>query len=295
MNNRVWLITGASRGLGLSMVLSLLSKGQTVVATTRNKQSLCDAIKQHQPDGTSDADSTSSRLLTLEVDLKSETSIKSAIDTALATYGRIDVIVNNAGYAVVGTVEEMTDAEFRAQFDINLFAVASVMRLAAPVLRAQRSGYVINVSSVSGFSGDVPGIGAYTCSKFALDGLTEAFAAEMRPFGVRVSTINPGHFRSSFLESNSLVFAKDIMPCYQQVHDNHTQYLAAFNNNQSGDPAKLVEVLIKMVESDVATTPIHVFIGKDSYDNAKNVLSRYHNELDQWEHIAANTDYEKKE
>ncbi|HMF73028.1 MAG TPA: SDR family oxidoreductase, partial [Flavitalea sp.] len=180
MKNKVWFITGASKGLGLSLVKKLLQKGYRVAATSRNVKEL-----QREVDGTPD------QFLALNVDLTNESSVKAAIDETVQHFGNIDVVVNNAGYGIVGSLEELSDEEARENFNINVFGSLNVIRKSMPYLRSQGSGHIFNISSIGGFNGVFPGFGLYTASKFAVHGFSESLVAEVKPFGVKVTIVSP--------------------------------------------------------------------------------------------------------
>ena len=191
-SSKVWFITGAARGIGLSLARQALAQGNAVAATSRTLASLQQAFgDKHE------------RLLPLEVDLVDEASVQAAIDRTVATFGRIDCVVNNAGYGQQGTIEALSDAELRRNFDVNVFAPLHVLRHALPHLRAQRSGHVFNVASIVGFQGGYAGWGSYVASKFALAGLTETLAAELAELNIKATVVYPGPVRTGFLSGHA--------------------------------------------------------------------------------------------
>ena len=192
----VWFITGASRGFGLEITREALSRGDSVVATARNPQAVQDAI----PDG-------GDRLLAVGLDVGVSEQVTRAVEAAIERFGRIDVLVNNAGRGLVGTVEETSDAEARALFDVNVFGLLAVTRAVLPYMRAARSGLVVNLSSVGGFVA-WPGWGVYAATKFAVEALSEAMTHELAPLGIKSVAIEPGPFRTNFLDSSSLSVAE---------------------------------------------------------------------------------------
>src|SRR6187402_1328545 len=202
---KTWFITGASKGLGLVLVKQLLAKGELVAATTRKK---ADLVK-HFPESDS--------FLALEVDLVNEQSVKTAIESTVSKFGKIDIVINNAGYGLLGAVEELSDAEARQNFDVNVFGSLNVVRQALPYLRKQQSGHIFNVSSIGGYLGDFPGFGIYCATKFAMIGFTEALAIEVKPFGINVTAVLPGYFRTNFLNSDSLVTPKAPIADYKNA------------------------------------------------------------------------------
>ena len=212
-DSKTWFITGASRGFGLELVRQLLDMGHRVAATSRDEAGLRGAVGSDSPG-----------FLPLALDLADEASVAEAVRATVERFGRIDVVVNNAGYGQLGSLEELTDAEARANFDVNVFGTLNVLRQVMPQLRAQRGGHIINLSSIGGVVGGFPGWGVYCATKFAVEGLSEALAAEAAPFGVRVTIVEPGYFRTDFLSSGSLRVAERPMDEYALVRESETQH-----------------------------------------------------------------------
>jgi NAD(P)-dependent dehydrogenase (short-subunit alcohol dehydrogenase family) len=206
-NRKVWFITGASKGLGLSLVRHLLAAGEFVAATSRNRDALVRAIG---------AETDTDQFLPLAVDLINERSVADAIQQTTDRFGRVDVVVNNAGYGIGGSIEELTDQETRASFDINVFGTLNVIRAVLPQLRKQHSGHMINISSIAGLTANT-GWAIYAATKYAVVGLSEVLAADVRSFGIKVTVVAPGAFRTSFLSPESLVIAKNPIDTYQDV------------------------------------------------------------------------------
>ncbi|EFA82012.1 short-chain dehydrogenase/reductase family protein [Heterostelium album PN500] len=277
--DKVWYITGASKGMGLLFVQRLLAYGFKVVGTSRDKQQLIDAVGS-----VGNADN----FLAIKVELANEESVRASLEQTLSKFGRIDVVVNNAGYSTNGALEENTDADVRKNFDINVFGVFNVLRNVTPILRKQGGGFVFNISSVAsivGFSGH----SAYNATKFAVDGLTEAYAMEVKPFGIKAMTINPGYFKSEFLTAGSYQSVQNRIDAYSAVHgliDTHTSQVSG---NQRGDPVKLLDIIIRAVEENDDTTS-HIFVGADAYPYVKSKLQKYNQDLDKWEQYATKTD-----
>jgi NAD(P)-dependent dehydrogenase (short-subunit alcohol dehydrogenase family) len=194
MQNNVWFVTGASKGLGLHLIQTLLARGYRVAATSRTAGELVRAVGAE-----------SERFLPLEMDIVNEASVARAIARTLGHFGALDVVVNNAGYGQFGTVEEVTDAEARRNYDVNVFGTLNVLRAALPTLRERRTGHVFNIASIGGLVGAFSGWGVYCSTKFAVAGLTEALHADLAPFGVKVTLVYPGYFRTDFLKAGSLV------------------------------------------------------------------------------------------
>jgi len=198
---RVWFVTGASRGLGAAIVREALARGHRVTATARNPQAVRRAF------------GTSRSLLTAKADVTDERQIREAVDATIAHFGRIDVLVNNACFGLIAAVEEASNAAARAIFDVNVFGVLNTLRAVLPMLRAQRSGHVVNISSIGGFTG-YAGWGLYNATKFALEGLSEGLHADLAPVGVRVTIVEPGGFRTDFLDDSSLQVEPQVIGDY---------------------------------------------------------------------------------
>jgi NAD(P)-dependent dehydrogenase (short-subunit alcohol dehydrogenase family) len=278
MKKKTWFVTGASKGLGLSLVKTLLSEGYSVAATSRNVDELQKAV------GTD-----SNQFLPLAVSLTDEKSVGKAIDATVKKFGSIDVIVNNAGYGLLGAVEELSDQESRANFDVNVFGSLNVVRQALPQLRKQKSGHIFNVTSIGGFTGAFPGFGIYCATKFAVHGFSESLAEEVRPFGVKVTIVSPGYFRTNFLESSSLAVPAHEIKEYQNVRDSQLTHQQNYNGNQPGDPDKASEVMIKVAESNEAV--LHLFLGKDAYGIAESKIKAVEKDMEAVRALATATDF----
>lgn len=273
-NTSVWFVTGASKGLGRSFVQQLLSQGYKVAATSRSIGEL----------RTISADSN---FLPLSVDLKSESSIQQAVDATIQQFGRIDVLVNNAGYGQVGSVEELSDAEVRASFDVNVFGLLNVTRAVLPHMRAQQSGHIFNISSIAGFTGAFPGFGIYCATKFAVDGLSESLSTEVKPFGIQVTIVSPGYFRTDFLASSSLGLPAQPLAVYENVRAVQDAHQHQINGNQAGDPEKAVAAVIRMAGN--AQAPLHLFLGEDAYNMAFQKMEVITADLEQWKEVTVAT------
>ncbi|RPD48052.1 SDR family oxidoreductase [Hymenobacter sediminis] len=273
----IWFVTGASKGLGLTLVHHLLARGYAVAATSRNLSELKQAVQPEDP----------THFLPLHMDLGSEQSVQEAINTTISTFGRLDVVVNNAGYGQLGALEELTDAEARRNFDVNVFGLLNVLRYATPHLRQQGSGRVFNISSVGGFTGDFPGWGVYCATKFAVAGLTESYAAEVKDFGVQASVVYPGYFRTNFLTAGSLGTPQYELEAYQSVRESQAAHEQQINGNQPGDPEKAAATLLQL--SEAAQQPVHLFLGADAHQMAEQKIATVQHDLQQWRAVAAAT------
>lgn len=272
---KVWLITGASKGMGLEVAKTALLNGDQVIATSRNLQEQIENIG-----------GSTENLLPLRVDITKEDEVKAAIAQGIERFGRIDVVLNNAGYYLVGSIEEISDKEFRKTVDVNLFGMANVIRQAMPYLRSQQSGHIINISSNMGYMG-YANTGSYNASKFAVVGLSEALAQEVKPFGIKVTVVAPGMFRTNFMSDTTLAIAANKIADYHL--EAHVAMLRSFNGNQPGDPTKLAQVLYEI--SNLAQPPLHLPLGTDSYQSIVEQRKNEAAELATWKHLSFSTDF----
>lgn len=277
-NAKVWFITGAARGIGLSLARQALAQGDAVAATSRAIDSLYQTLGK---------DST--QLLALEVDLVSEASVQAAIEKTIATFGRIDRVVNNAGYGQQGTIEALTDVELRRNFDINVFAPLNVLRHALPHLRRQRSGHLFNVASIVGFQGGYAGWGSYVSSKFALAGLTETLAAEVAELGIKATVVYPGPVRTGFLSKNTLVVAQRSIAEYAEAQASLDLHLNGLDGKQAGDPQKVATLILQA--ADAVKPPVHLFAGKIATMLVEQKMQALRHDLDTWRDASDATDF----
>ncbi|QRR00654.1 oxidoreductase [Dyadobacter sandarakinus] len=279
-NQQVWFITGASKGFGLELTTQLLQQGHLVAATSRNIDELREAVA-----------TTAAGFLPLAVDLGSEKSVSEAINATVARFGRIDVVVNNAGYGQLGGIEELTDAESRANFDVNVFGLLNVTRQVLPQLRRQQSGHILNISSIAGITGNFPGWGIYCATKFAVEGLSESLAAEVAPFGIKVTLIELGYFRTSFLKSGSLRLPETRLAEYRLIRESeayHDELGAA--NAQPGDPVKGAAAVIRIAAE--ANPPLHLLLGQDATELAAAKISAMQQDMEQWKSLSLSTGFD---
>ena len=272
-NKKVWYVTGASKGLGLALVRRLLQEGYRVAATTRDRAVLARSV------------ATEKNFLPLEVDLTSEESITGSLQATHARFGRIDVIVNNAGYGVGGTLEELSSEEVAQNFDINVFATIRVIQKAMPYLRTQGSGHILNIASIAGFAG-ATGWAVYAAAKAAVIALSEVLYQDVESLGIKVTAIAPGAFRTQFLSADSLAFPKNTIDAYTDVRASHQRYLA-MDGKQMGDPAKAAEVFIQLAES--ANPPTLLVLGSDAYNRAIAKSTYLCDQLDAWRSLSFST------
>lgn len=275
-NSKVWFITGASKGLGLTLAKELLAAGHKVAATSRNTASLIDAINYK-----------SDTFLPLQVDLGSDDSVEAAIEQTHQTFERIDVVVNNAGYGIGGSIEELTDREARDSFDINVFGTINVIRHVLPIMREQHSGHIINISSIAGIA---PGTGwsVYSATKHAVIGLSEVLADDVRALGIKVTVIAPGAFRTNFNNADSLVLSERKIDAYAGIRASHERF-ANMSGNQAGDPKKAAKVMIEL--SEMQEPPVLLLLGSDAFSRASAKLDQLVSGYKQWEALTRSTDY----
>lgn len=277
-NKKVWFVTGASKGLGLTLVKQLLSSGHKVAATSRNLGELEKAVGHNGPE-----------FLPLSVNLSSEQSVAEAVEATLEIFGAIDVVVNNAGYGLTGALEELTDQEARDNFEVNVFGSLNIIRKVLPQMRERKSGHIINISSIGGFVGGFPGFGIYCATKFAVHGFTESLATEVKPFGIHATVVSPGYFRTNFLTPDSLSVPKNEIAAYQAVRDSQDAHQHSINGNQPGDPEKGVAAIIKIAEDE--NPPLHLFLGQDAYDLANAKMDAVKTELEHWKAVTTSTGF----
>ena len=273
---RTWFITGASRGLGFRIAEAALAAGDNVVATARKADDVVAALGQ------------SERLLALPLDVTDEAQAQQAADAAIARFGRIDILVNNAGYGLLGSVEEASAQEIESVYRVNVFGLLAVTRAVLPNMRQNRSGHILNLSSVGGFASG-PGFGVYCSTKFAVEGLSEALAAELAPLGIKLTIVEPGYFRTDFLEARSLVVSPTRIADYDATSGMVREAAKTISMNQPGDPAKLGTAVIALVNAP--NPPLRLALGSDTFKMVGDKLTYVRGELDAWEQLSKSTDF----
>jgi NAD(P)-dependent dehydrogenase (short-subunit alcohol dehydrogenase family) len=271
--NKVWFITGASSGFGRAFAEYALRQGYSVVIGARRTEKL-EEVVQLAPD----------RVLAVPMDVNHPEQVSNAVQAALDRFGRIDVLFNNAGYGIVGAIEETPDAELRAQMETNFFGAIAVTRALLPTFRGQRSGAIVNISSLGG-QVSFAGFGAYSASKFALEGASEALAAEMKPFGVKVLIAEPGAFRTGF--AGSALKHMPEMEAYKDTVGNTRQFAHGMDSTQEGDPYKAAKVIEQAL--DAAETPLRLQVGEDAVKAIRTHAENLLVDLKTWESVACDT------
>ncbi|MDW8850711.1 oxidoreductase [Flavobacterium sp. MMLR14_040] len=276
-DKKTWFITGTSQGIGLVLVKQLLAQGFNVVATARNVDSVKKAVG-----------SSSDQFLPLQVNLINEESVKEAVNSAIEHFGAIDYLVNNAGYGLIGGIEESSDLEVRANFDVNVFGLLNVTRAVLPHMRAEKFGHIINLSSVFGLIAG-GGWGIYCGTKFAVEGLSEALAQEVKPFGINVTIIEPGYVRTNFLNTSSLITSANPIEEYTSIREGVRAHQNDIPGNQPGDPEKVAELIIKVTQN--AEPPLRLLTGSDAYGFANYKIDSLKNEIELNKELTFSTDF----
>ena len=279
-NNRVWFVTGASSGFGRAISSAALERGDRVVATARDTDSVAELTERG--DG---------RALALELDVTDAEAARAAFDEAVSRFGRVDVVVNNAGYGHIGAVEELTDDEWHQQLDVNLFGVINVTRAALPQLRKQRSGHLVQMSSLNGVEG-LPGGAYYSASKFAVEGLSESLADEVGHLGIDVTIVEPGPHRTRFASDRSTKQA-DAIEDYAPSVGQTREAVGELDGNQPGDPERAARAIIDAVEAE--DPPRRLALGQMAVDNIRAKLNAQLSELDEWAAVSASSDYPEED
>jgi len=273
---RTWFITGAARGLGAAIARAALDAGDNVVVAGRNRDALIKVVGED-----------SDRVLSVTLDVADLAQARPAVDAALARFGRIDVLVNNAGYGHLGMFEESTAADVQAQYDTNVFGLMAVTRAVLPAMRAQRSGRIFNVSSIGGIVGGASGT-LYCASKFAVEGFSESLAQEVAGFGIQVTVVEPGFFRTDFLEPTSVKHGTNPIPDYAEAAAALKAFYDARSRNQAGDPDRLGLALVALVNTP--QQPTRWAAGSDGFSMVQSKIASLQAELDAWKDLTLSTD-----
>ncbi|MBB3178506.1 oxidoreductase [Variovorax sp. Sphag1AA] len=273
-----WFITGASSGFGRAFAEHALAQGHNVVATARDPGKLADLVAL-----------APSRVLACALDVDALGAAEDAVKAAIARFGRIDVLINNAGYGVVGALEETPDAELRALMNTNFFGAIAVTRAALPFLRAQRSGAIVNISSLGGQL-SFAGFSAYSATKFAIEGASEALAQEAAPFGIKVLIVEPGQFRTQLAGSG--MRHMPVIEDYQPVVGGTREFARTMHNTQAGDPRKAAAAIERALKAE--HTPLRLQLGGDAVDAVRAHAQALLKEMGEWESVARGTDFDSE-
>ena len=274
--SKVWLITGSSRGLGRELAKAVLAAGHRLVATARKPEDLSDLVAQY-----------GDRVRAVALDVTDAAAARAAVAAATSAFGRLDVVVNNAGYANVNSIEDMAEDDFRAQIETNFFGVVNVTRAALPVLRAQRDGHFIQISSIGGRRASV-GISAYQSAKFAVEGFSEALSNEVGPLGIRVTIVEPGGFRTDWAGSSMRI--DEIREEYQASVGSFAQAFRKNADAARGDPAKAAQAVLRI--SSEQEPPLRLLLGSDAVFLAGAVASARMAEDAKWKALSVSTDFD---
>ncbi|SEJ95541.1 Short-chain dehydrogenase [Sphingobium sp. AP50] len=274
---RSWFITGANRGMGLEIARTALAAGDQVVAASRKPDDVRAALGDH-----------GERLLAVPLDVTNADEAQEAVKAAVARFGGIDVLVNNAGFAQIGPFEANSHEQVQRQFDTNVFGTFHVTRAALPVMRAQRSGHIFTISSLVGLVG-FGNSSLYCATKFALEGWSESIGQELAEFGIKVTLLEPGQFRTDFLDQSSVRFASLSIDDYMASDDAHKAALADFNHQQIGDPSKMGDIILAIL--DAKETPVRVAVGSDALATLHGRGDTFHAQADAWRALSLSTDF----
>ncbi len=274
MTQKIWFVTGASRGFGAEIAKAVLASGDKLIATARRVETL-EFLGRHD------------NLLTVGLDVTEEKQAQTAAQAGVDHFGRIDVLVNNAGYGLLGAVEESSAAEVEAIYRTNVFGLLNVTRAVLPSMRKQRPGRIMNFSSIGGYAGFM-GWGAYGSTKFAVEGLTEAMHMELTPLGIYPTVVEPGFFRTNFLDSSSLISTKTVIADYGETVGKMREFAGSHNHQQPGDPRKLAQAIIQLANAPVPPQRLPLGTGTLKRIAEKNAFVE--TELNAWRDISASTD-----
>lgn len=274
--NKVWFITGATSGFGRSLALELIKRGDCVAATARDTARLDPALKEGE------------RVLPLTLEVADEDQCRQAVDRIHEKFGRIDVLVNNAGHSMVGAVEEISDAEARLVFDSNVFGLLNVTRAVLPAMRKARSGFIVNIGSVGGLLAR-RGSGIYGATKFAVEGISEGLSDEVKPLGIGVMVVEPGPFRTEF-SGRSLLEAELVLDDYDGTAGAWRRELKGKHGQQQGSPDKAAKVIIQAVEA--ANPPLHLVLGGPAFARTEEKLQALREDMEAWREASLATDYD---
>jgi NAD(P)-dependent dehydrogenase (short-subunit alcohol dehydrogenase family) len=275
-DSTVWLISGCSSGFGRELAAAVLRRGQRAVITARNPASVQDLVAGHPKQAVAAA-----------LDVTNPAQIAEVVRLAEGKFGRVDVLVNNAGYGYLAAIEEGEDDEVRAMFEANVFGLVAMTKAVLPGMRKRGKGHIVNISSVGGLIG-FPGIGYYNATKFAVEGISEALAKEAAPLGIHVTIVEPGPFRTEWA-GRSLRTPKVAIDAYAQTAGARRDMISGYSGKQPGDPVRAADAIIGAVER--ANPPLHLVLGRPAYDAVKAKLQEFSSELENWRGISLGADF----
>ena len=278
MNNKVWFITGAGRGMGVDITKAALKAGHKVVATGRNTDSVAQALGENE------------NLLIVKLDVTKQADADAAVNAAVEKFGRIDVLVNNAANFIAGFFEELTPEEIGQQLQTSLIGPMIVTRAVLPVMRRQRSGHIIAISSTAGLT-SLEFCSAYSASKFGLEGFIQALQTEVAPFGINTTIVNPGFFRTELLTEQSTKYADNSIADYNEKREQLMQFWKGANGQQPGDPAKLAKALITISDED--PLPLRFLAGADAISTAEQVAETLRQQTNAYRELSSSLAHEQ--
>ncbi|HMF78810.1 MAG TPA: oxidoreductase [Bryobacteraceae bacterium] len=276
MAQKIWMITGASRGFGAEIAKAVLTAGDKLIATARKVNTLRYLGEN-------------SNALAVGLDITDEAQAKKAIDAGLKQFGGIDVLVNNAGFGLLGAVEESSAKEVENIYRTNVFGLLNVTRSVLPCMRKQRSGHIINISSIGGY-GSYPGWGVYSSTKFAVEGITESLHGELAPLGIHATVVEPGFFRTEFLDSSSLIKTAKVIDDYADTVGKMREFAEGHNRQQPGNPRKLAQAILQL--ANAAEPPLRLPLGTDTLKRIADKNAFVERETQKWRTVATSTDFE---
>ena len=274
--NKVWFITGCSTGFGRELAKEALSKGYNVVVTARKPEKVADIVAAYPENA-----------LALALDVTVPQQIKEAVNAAIDRFGRIDVLVNNAGIGYFGAIEESEEEEVRRMFEINFFGLAHMTNAVLPYMRTQRSGHILNVASIGGLR-SFPAVGFYNATKYAVDGLSEALSKEVAPLGIKVTVICPSGFRTDWAgrsANNTKIKIED----YATTAGKNMSDLRGYSGNQPGDPVKAAKAMIQVTETE--NPPLRLLLGAAALKGARLKLEELRKDFDEWAEVSTGADF----
>ncbi|MDA8308372.1 MAG: oxidoreductase [Deltaproteobacteria bacterium] len=275
-NTPVWLITGCSTGFGRELAKLVLNRGFRAAVTARSPEKIQDLVAGYDD-----------RALAMKLDVTNATRVAAAVREVESTFGGIDVLVNNAGYGLLGAVEESEEQEVRAMFETNFFGLARMIHAVLPGMRKNRKGFIVNISSVGGLVG-LTGVGYYNATKFAVEGLSEALAKEVEPMGIKVLIVEPGPFRTDWA-GRSIKFPRKEIQDYADTAGARRRMITGNSGKQPGDPARAAQAIVKAVESP--NPPLHLVLGRIGLEATREKFQRFQKELDGWEETSLSADF----